>query len=95
MDRLLWLVVGFVAGSVGGAVANEAISRCGCVGASPGDQNGAMGMLEGELADLELAARKALQHAEQFGYDTLTDAQLLAINAWDRVEHGLEKVWAH
>jgi len=94
MDRLLWLVVGFVAGSVGGAVANEAIGRCGCAG-SPDNAEGGMAMLEGELADIELAARNAVQHAEQFGYDTLSDAQQLAIQAWQGIDSAFEKTWAH
>ena len=95
MDRFLWLVVGFVAGSVGGAVANEAISRCNCAPVPIGDDDGGMAMLEGELADIELAARSALQHAEQFGFDTLSEAQQLAIQAWEGIDSAFEKTWAH
>ncbi len=98
MDRFLWLVVGFVAGSIGGAAANEAISRCGCApesGSLADNGAGALALLEGELADVELAARAAVQHAQQFGYDTLSEAQILAINAWEGIDSAFEKTWNH
>jgi len=85
MDKLLWLVVGFVAGSVGGAAASEAVRRCGCEdpwqagNGQVGNGNGA----NGDFLAIEDRARKALQYAEDFGYDALSEAQLLAIKAWE------------